>query len=44
MPGVSRFGVNEVIKHLEPLVKKGLKTVLLFGVVETLPKVCFFNG
>lgn len=39
MPGVSRFGINQVIKHLEPLVQKGLKTVLLFGVIETLPKV-----
>ncbi|XP_055298823.1 delta-aminolevulinic acid dehydratase [Sitodiplosis mosellana] len=38
MPGVSRFGVNQVVKHLEPLVEKGLKTVLLFGVIETLPK------
>ncbi|XP_031621515.1 delta-aminolevulinic acid dehydratase [Contarinia nasturtii] len=38
MPGVSRFGVNQLIKHLEPLIKKGLKTVLLFGVIETLPK------
>lgn len=41
MPGVSRFGVNQVIAHLEPLVKKGLKTVLLFGVIENLPKVRF---
>lgn len=41
MPGVSRFGVNQVIAHLEPLVNKGLKCVLLFGVIESLPKVRF---
>lgn len=39
MPGISRFGINQLIKHLEPLVKKGLKSVLLFGVIDTLPKV-----
>lgn len=38
MPGVSRFGVNQVLEHLRPLVQKGLKTVLLFGVIENLPK------
>lgn len=39
MPGISRLGVNQAIKHLEPLVAKGLKSILLFGVIETLPKV-----
>lgn len=39
MPGISRFGANQVIKHLEPLVKMGLKSVLLFGVIETMTKV-----
>lgn len=39
MPGISRFGINHVLKHLEPLVKKGLKSVLLFGVIEKMPKV-----
>lgn len=39
MPGVSRFGVNQALKHLEPLVANGLETILLFGVVESLTKV-----
>lgn len=39
MPGISRLGVNQAIKHLEPLVAKGLKSILVFGVIETLPKV-----
>lgn len=39
MPGVSRFGVNKLKEFLEPLVKKGLSAVLLFGVVQNTPKV-----
>lgn len=39
MPGISRFGINQVLQHLEPLVKNGLKSILLFGVIEKLPKV-----
>lgn len=39
MPGVSRMGINIARTHLEPLVQKGLSSVLLFGVIETLPKV-----
>lgn len=39
MPGISRFGVLKVVDHLRPLVSKGLKTILLFGVIETLRKV-----
>lgn len=38
MPGVSRFGINQMVKHLEPLVKKGLKSVLLFGVIDKTRK------
>lgn len=38
MPGVSRYGVNRLKEALEPLVKKGLKSVLLFGVAESLQK------
>ncbi|KAJ1519877.1 hypothetical protein ONE63_004118 [Megalurothrips usitatus] len=38
MPGVSRYGVNRLREALEPVVKKGLKSVLLFGVTESLPK------
>lgn len=39
MPGVSRFGLNEALKHLKPLVDKGLKSILLFGVVDQQKKV-----
>lgn len=39
MPGVPRLGVNQVKKHLEPLVAKGLESVLLFGVTDKLSKV-----
>ncbi|XP_030385438.1 delta-aminolevulinic acid dehydratase [Scaptodrosophila lebanonensis] len=35
MPGISRLGINKLREHLEPLVGKGLKAVLLFGVVES---------
>ncbi|SPP76285.1 delta-aminolevulinic acid dehydratase [Drosophila guanche] len=35
MPGISRFGVNRLREHLEPLVQKGLTSVLIFGVVES---------
>jgi porphobilinogen synthase len=38
MPGVSRYGIKKLKDHLEPLVKKGLSSVLLFGVIDTLPK------
>lgn len=38
MPGISRFGITQMVKHLEPLVKKGLKSVLLFGVIDKLRK------
>ncbi|XP_005093063.1 delta-aminolevulinic acid dehydratase [Aplysia californica] len=38
MPGQSRFGVNKLVEALEPLVNKGLKSVLLFGVPEKLEK------
>lgn len=39
MPGISRFGINKLKGHLEPLVRKGLQAVLLFGVIDSLPKV-----
>lgn len=38
MPNVFRYGINQVQALLEPLVKKGLASVLLFGVVSNLPK------
>lgn len=39
MPGVYRFGLNKLIEHLNPLVDMGLTSVLLFGVIDNLPKV-----
>lgn len=39
MPGVCRFGIYELRKHLEPLVAKGLSSILLFGVPESASKV-----
>ncbi|XP_026466981.1 delta-aminolevulinic acid dehydratase-like [Ctenocephalides felis] len=38
MPGVCRFGIYELKKHLEPLVAKGLSSILLFGVPESASK------
>lgn len=38
MPGVCRYGVNKIIPFLEPLVKKGLSSILIFGVISSLPK------
>ncbi|XP_064649549.1 delta-aminolevulinic acid dehydratase-like [Lineus longissimus] len=38
LPGQARYGVNRLEEFLEPLVKKGLKCVLLFGVPQSLPK------
>jgi len=38
MPGQSRYGVNRLVEALEPLVKKGLKSVLLFGVPGKIVK------
>ena len=32
MPGVKRMGINAAIKFLDPLIKIGLKSVLLFAV------------
>ncbi|CAG9827613.1 unnamed protein product [Diabrotica balteata] len=38
MPGISRYGINKLRDHLQDIVKNGLQSVLLFGVVEKLPK------
>ncbi|CAH1100113.1 unnamed protein product [Psylliodes chrysocephalus] len=38
MPGISRFGINALKAHLEPIINNGLQSVLLFGVVSDLPK------
>ncbi|KZC11499.1 PREDICTED: delta-aminolevulinic acid dehydratase [Dufourea novaeangliae] len=38
MPGVYRYGVNQLHKMLQPLVSKGLQSILLFGVSKHLKK------
>ncbi|XP_060535706.1 delta-aminolevulinic acid dehydratase [Cylas formicarius] len=38
MPGVKRYGVDKLRGHLEPLVRDGLLAILVFGVVDNLPK------
>lgn len=38
MPEQFRYGVNRVVDALKPVVAKGLKSVLLFGVPSKLPK------
>ncbi|KXJ13834.1 delta-aminolevulinic acid dehydratase isoform X2 [Exaiptasia diaphana] len=38
LPGQFRIGVNNLEKVVEPLVKKGLTSVLLFGVISRLQK------
>lgn len=35
MPGVSRYGISALKEHLEPLVKKGLVSILIFGVLDS---------
>ncbi|XP_033108188.1 delta-aminolevulinic acid dehydratase-like [Anneissia japonica] len=38
LPGQARYGVEKLQEALKPLVRKGLKAVLLFGVPSNLPK------
>ncbi|KAL0896145.1 hypothetical protein ABMA27_012095 [Loxostege sticticalis] len=38
MPNVYRYGINQLLLALDTLVQKGLKSILIFGIVETLPK------
>ena len=39
MPGVARYGINKLRDALKPLIEKGLKTVLIFGVPGNIIKV-----
>lgn len=39
MPGVYRQGVNHIKLMLDPIVESGLKSLLIFGVINRLPKV-----
>lgn len=43
LPGQRRWGVNKLEEFLGPLVKKGLKSVILFGVPMNCEKVSFFG-
>lgn len=38
MPNVYRFGLKKLMEHLNPLVDMGLTSILLFGVIDKLPK------
>ncbi len=38
MPSVYRFGLKKLLVHLTPLVEMGLKSILLFGVIDKLEK------
>lgn len=38
LPGQKRLGVCHLVEHLQPLVEKGLKCVLIFGVVDDVLK------
>jgi len=39
MPGVCRQGLTHVKSMLDPVVESGLKSILIFGVINKLPKV-----
>ncbi|KAM3179127.1 hypothetical protein ACTXT7_001174 [Hymenolepis weldensis] len=38
LPGQKHIGLNNLVKNLQPLVEKGLKCVLIFGVIEDCVK------
>ena len=40
LPGQKRWGINKVKAFLEPLVAKGLASVMLFGVPVVSKKAC----
>lgn len=41
MPGQARYGINKLRDAMTPIVKNGLKTVLIFGVPQKIGKVRF---
>lgn len=43
MPGVYRYGISQLENMLQPLIAKGLQSVLLFGVSQHLDKVILTN-
>lgn len=44
LPGQCRWGVDRLEEFLGPLVKKGLKSVILFGVPLNCEKVCRYSS
>ncbi|EAR84688.1 delta-aminolevulinic acid dehydratase (macronuclear) [Tetrahymena thermophila SB210] len=34
MPGIKRFGYKKIVDHLKPLVKKGLQSIIIFGILS----------
>lgn len=40
LPGQKRWGMDKLEGFVGPLVAKGLKSVVLFGVPEKMTKVC----
>ena len=43
LPGQRRWGVNKLEDFIDPLIKKGLESVILFGVPFKCVKVCSFS-
>jgi len=41
MPGIYRQGLNHVKAMLDPVVESGLKSILIFGVINKLSKVTY---
>lgn len=41
LPGQKRWGINKLAGFIGPLIKKGLKSVILFGVPMKMTKVCW---
>ena len=39
MPSIKRYGIRRLKDYLEPLIAKGLKSVLLFGQSDKIIKV-----
>lgn len=44
MPGICRYGINSLKVHLEPLVSKGLASILIFGIVGDEKKDSVASG
>lgn len=38
MPGISRYGINKLKEHLQNVISKGLTSILVFGVIDSLAK------